>query len=80
MRVTLCFYWRITVEVCKSLVDIIWYGEVNSFMIIIPFQLNSTENFTIPIKSDIIVFFLYLCDGLHYISHKQFVKVVDCKI
>ena len=42
---------------CKRLVELIWHGEIDSFFIIIPFQLNSTKNFTIPMNSDVVVFF-----------------------
>ena len=56
MRGMLWFYWRRMVEARKSLVDVIWHGYINIFVIIIPFQLNSTENFTIPINIDIVIF------------------------
>ena len=57
MRGVLWFYWRIIVEACKILVYRIWHGEIKSFIIIIPFQLNYIENFTIPTNIDIVVFF-----------------------
>ena len=55
---------------CKNLVDIIWHGDINIFLIIIPFQLNSTENFTIPINSEVVVFLMYWLDG-HYCVFQQ---------
>ena len=52
----LWFYWRRMVRACKIFVDIICHGDINSFLIIIPNHMNSTEKFTIPTNSDIIVF------------------------
>ena len=68
---TLRFYWRRMMYACKSLVDIIWNWYIDSFLIMIPFQLNSTENFTIPINSDIVVFLMCLLDG-HHCDFQQF--------
>ena len=56
MRVMLWFYWKKIFEACKILVDVIFHGEINIFLTIIPFQLNSTKTFAIPINSDIVVF------------------------
>ena len=63
MRGMLWFYWRIMVEVRKIFVDSIRHGKTNIFLIIILFQMNYTEYFTIPIDSDIIVFSMYFLDG-----------------
>ena len=41
---------------CKILVEIIWCGEINSFLVVISFQLNSTDTFTIPINNDVVIF------------------------
>ena len=68
---TLRFYWRRMMYACKSLVEIIWNWYIDSFLIMIPFQLNSTENFTIPINSDIVVFLMCLLDG-HHCDFQQF--------
>ena len=50
------------VGACKIFVGVSFHGEISSFLIIIPFQINSTENFTIPINSDIIMFSIYGLD------------------
>ena len=44
------------VEACKISVVVIWHVKNNRFLIIIPFQINSTEYFIIPNDSDIVVF------------------------
>ena len=50
------FYWTKMVYACKILVDVIWNGDIESFLIMVPFKLNSTEIFTIPINIDAVVF------------------------
>ena len=45
------------VEACKNFVDVIWNVNINSFLIIIPFHINYTEYFTLPIDSDTIAIF-----------------------
>ena len=41
---------------CKIIVQIIWRGDITGFLIVISFQLNSTDIFTIPINSDVVIF------------------------
>ena len=77
MRVMFWFYWRIRFEACKRLVRVIFHGYINSLLILIQFQLNSTETFTIPINSYIVVLLNVLIRWSKKISKKIGDKVVD---
>ena len=57
MKGMLRFYWGIKVWAYKSLVEVIWHVDIDSFTSIIIFQLNSTEKFINPIINDAVVFF-----------------------
>ena len=55
--------WRRIMSVCKSLVDVIWHGDIVIYFIMISFKLNSTEHFTISIHNDVVVFLNVLIRG-----------------
>ena len=81
MRGMLIFYWKRMVQAPNILDDVIWHGEIDIFLIIIPFQLNPTENFTITIKSDVLVFLKFIDYMASTVfSKKKGAKVVNNKI
>ena len=72
--------WKRMVEACKSFVDILLHRNINGLIVIIQFKINSTEDFTIPVDSDIVVIFhciSYMTGTV--LSHNFGTKVIDDK-
>ena len=54
-RVLRLFGWQMS-KACKGFGDVVWHGEFDGAVLVIPVQMDATENFAFMVNGDIIMF------------------------